>query len=99
MRNIVRCHARSFGLSGDSGIRKSANQADSSFDELLVLGKKIVQQVDREESGKVSDAVNSLLMNFENRIYKIDEFLDKVRSTIAGSIEFGAGSIDFLEIY
>ncbi len=29
----------------------------------------------------------------------IDEFLDEARSAIAGSIESGAESIDFLEIY
>ena len=32
--------------------------------------------VDQEASGKVSEVANGLLMNFENRIYKIDEFLD-----------------------
>ncbi len=53
-----------------------ANEADTAFDELLVLGKKIIQQVGSEESGRTSDAVNSMLMSFENRIYKIDEFLD-----------------------
>ncbi|MCX5699546.1 MAG: histidine kinase [Candidatus Omnitrophica bacterium] len=53
-----------------------ASQAQLAFDELFVLGKKIIQQVDQEESGKVSEVVNGLLMSFENRIYKIDEFLD-----------------------
>ncbi len=53
-----------------------ASQASLAFDELFVLGKRIIQLVDQEESGKVSEAVNSLLMSFENRIYKIDEFLD-----------------------
>jgi len=53
-----------------------ANQAQLAFDELFVLGKKIIQLVDQEEFGKVSEAVNGLLMSFENRIYKIDEFLD-----------------------
>ena len=53
-----------------------ANQAGVAFDELFVLGKKIIQLVDQEESGRVSEAVNGLLMSFENRVYKIDEFLD-----------------------
>lgn len=53
-----------------------ATQAQVAFEELFVLGKKIIQQVDQEESGKVSEAVNGLLMSFENRVYKIDEFLD-----------------------
>ncbi len=53
-----------------------ANQAGLAFEELSVLGKKIIQLADQEESGKVSEAVNGLLMNFENKVYKIDEFLD-----------------------
>ena len=53
-----------------------ASQASLAFKELFSLGKKIIQLVDQEESGKVSETVNGLLMNFENRIYKIDEFLD-----------------------
>lgn len=53
-----------------------ATQAQFAFEELFALGKKIIQLVDQEESGKVSEAVNSLLMNFENRVFKIDEFLD-----------------------
>jgi signal transduction histidine kinase len=53
-----------------------ANQASASFDELFSLGSKITAAVDKEEPGKISDATNSLLMAFENRVYKIDEFLD-----------------------
>ena len=53
-----------------------ASQASIAFKELFSLGKRIIQLVDQEESGKVSETVNGLLMNFENRIYKIDEFLD-----------------------
>lgn len=56
--------------------REWANQAGLAFDELFVLGKKIILLVDQEESGKVSETVNGLLMAFENRVYKIDEFLD-----------------------
>jgi len=53
-----------------------ANQAGLAFEEVFVLGKKIIQWVDQEASGKISQAVSDLLMSFENRIYKIDEFLD-----------------------
>jgi signal transduction histidine kinase len=53
-----------------------ATQIAVSFDELFLLGKKIIASVEREGSEKISDVTNSLLMNFENRIYKIDGFLD-----------------------
>ncbi|MDD5477344.1 MAG: ATP-binding protein [Candidatus Omnitrophica bacterium] len=53
-----------------------ANQITVSFDEAFTLGKKIIQSADKEESGKINEATNNLLMNFENRIYKIDEFLN-----------------------
>jgi len=53
-----------------------ASQAGLAFDELFVLGKKIIQLVDQEESTKASEAVSGLLMSFENQIFKIDEFLD-----------------------
>jgi signal transduction histidine kinase len=53
-----------------------ATQIGVSFDELFVIGKKIIESADRGESEKISDVTNSLLMSFENRIYKIDEFLD-----------------------
>ncbi|MDO8489243.1 MAG: MCP four helix bundle domain-containing protein [Candidatus Omnitrophota bacterium] len=53
-----------------------ANQAGLAFDEVSALGKKIIQLADQEGSGNVNEAVNGLLMNFENRIFKIDEFLD-----------------------
>jgi len=53
-----------------------ANQITVSFDEVFALGKKIIQSADKEESGKISEATNNLLMSFEDRIYKIDEFLN-----------------------
>jgi len=56
--------------------REWANQVALSFDEVFLLGKKIVQLADKEESPKISEATSSRLMSFENRIYKIDEFLD-----------------------
>ncbi|MDP2767109.1 MAG: histidine kinase [Candidatus Methanoperedens sp.] len=53
-----------------------ANQVVASFDEVFALGKKIVQLANKEESAQISEATSSRLMSFENRIYKIDEFLD-----------------------
>lgn len=53
-----------------------ANQVSGSFDELLLVGKKIVELTDQNQSERISDEVNNLLMAFENRVYKIDEFLD-----------------------
>ena len=53
-----------------------ANQIAVSFDEVFSLGEKIIQSVDKGGSGKVSEATNNMLMGFENRIYRIDEFLD-----------------------
>ncbi len=53
-----------------------ANQVALSFDEVFLLGKKIVQLAEKEEPTKISEATSSRLMSFENRIYKIDEFLD-----------------------
>ena len=53
-----------------------ATQIAVSFDELFSLGKKIIESADREGSERISDVTNSLLMSFENRIYKIDGFLD-----------------------
>lgn len=53
-----------------------ANQVLVSFEEQLLLGGKIIESVDKDEPGKISEGTNSLFMAFENRVYKIDEFLD-----------------------
>jgi len=53
-----------------------ADQISVSFDELLALGKKIIVLADQDQSDKAGEAVNNLFMGFENRVYKIDEFLD-----------------------
>jgi len=53
-----------------------AEQISASFNELLLMGAKIVELVDQNHSERISDSVNNLLMAFENRVYKIDEFLD-----------------------
>jgi signal transduction histidine kinase len=53
-----------------------SDQASLAFEGLFALGKNIIQLVDKEESGKVSEEINNLLMSFENRVYKMDEFLD-----------------------
>ncbi|MCX5695955.1 MAG: histidine kinase [Candidatus Omnitrophica bacterium] len=47
-----------------------------SFNELLALGARIVEITDNSAGEKINDAANNLLMVFENRVYKIDEFLD-----------------------
>jgi signal transduction histidine kinase len=47
-----------------------------SFNELLSLGAKIVEITDNNEGEKINEVANNLLMTFENRVYKIDEFLD-----------------------
>lgn len=54
-----------------------ANQIAVSFDEVLSLGKKIVELTDKNQSEGISDEVSNLFMAFENRVFKIDEFLDK----------------------
>lgn len=53
-----------------------ADQISASLNELFTLGSKIVELTDKNEGDKINDAVNNLLMRFENRVYKIDEFLD-----------------------
>jgi len=53
-----------------------ADQVAVSFDELFSMGKKIIESSDKETPGSLSENTNNLLMGFENRIYKIDEFLD-----------------------
>lgn len=53
-----------------------ANQVASSFDEVFALGEKIIQLADQDEGAKISEATSNRLMSFENRIYKIDDFLN-----------------------
>lgn len=53
-----------------------ADQMGVSFDELFSLGRKIIESTDKDAPGALSENTNSLLMGFENRVYKIDEFLD-----------------------
>jgi len=52
--------------------REWADHIAVSFEELFLLGNKIVESTDQQES----DKVNNLLMAFENLVYKIDSFLD-----------------------
>lgn len=56
--------------------KKWAEQISVSFEELLALGSKIVELADQAQSENTKSTVDSLLMTFENRVYKIDEFLD-----------------------
>lgn len=53
-----------------------ADSISGSFNELLSLGARIVEITGKNEGEKLNDAANNLLMTFENRVYKIDEFLD-----------------------
>lgn len=53
-----------------------AGQMALFFNELLLLGSKITASADSNREGKISEAMNNLLMAFENRVYKIDSFLD-----------------------
>jgi len=56
--------------------REWADSIGASFNELLALGSRIVEITDNNEGEKINEAANNLLMTFENRVYKIDEFLD-----------------------
>ncbi|MFA4933529.1 MAG: ATP-binding protein [Candidatus Omnitrophota bacterium] len=53
-----------------------ADHISASFEELLLLGSKIIESADKQESGKINEAANNLLMGFENLVYRIDGFLD-----------------------
>jgi len=48
-----------------------------SFDELDGLGRRIIDLVDEKDSGVQGPAVKDLIMVFENRLYKLENFLDK----------------------
>ncbi len=52
-----------------------AKQVSNSFAELSGLGRQIIDLANSDMS-KQEATINNLLMNFENRLYKIDEFLD-----------------------
>jgi len=53
-----------------------ASQIAGSFDELLSLGTKIIASVIGSREGEINEVTNNLFMTFENRVYKIDSFLD-----------------------
>jgi len=57
-----------------------AKQISNSFNELSALGKQIIALANSEEATKNENAINNLLMAFENKLYKIDEFLDNTMS-------------------
>ena len=54
--------------------KRWADELAASFNEILLQGRAIVQSIG--ESGRMNDTVNGWLMNFENGVYRIDEFLD-----------------------
>lgn len=53
-----------------------AKQIENSFAELNELGKQIVNLADQMQPGEAEATINNLLMAFENRLYRIDEFLE-----------------------
>ncbi len=53
-----------------------AKDIGDSFSELSLLGRQIINLVDEAQPAATEAAINNLLMIFENRLYKIDEFLD-----------------------
>ncbi len=53
-------------------------QIDDSFKELTDLGSKIVDLIDHDRSEEAGNNIKNLLMVFENRLYKIDDFLDNM---------------------
>ncbi|MBU1905445.1 MAG: hypothetical protein KJ923_00400 [Candidatus Omnitrophica bacterium] len=55
--------------------KRWAEQVGSSFDELSKLGRQIVGLVESTRAEKLEGAISGVLMAFENRLYKIDEFL------------------------
>ncbi|MDD3988345.1 MAG: sensor histidine kinase [Candidatus Omnitrophica bacterium] len=57
--------------------RNWADEVSSAFDGLVLQGRRIIDALNAQEPGRVSDSVNSQLMNFENNVYRIDEFLDR----------------------
>jgi len=54
-----------------------AGEIESSFGELEALGSHIIDVVDDKDPASSNRAVNDLLMVFESRLYKLDNFLDK----------------------
>lgn len=54
-----------------------ADEVSLAFDGLVLQGRRIIDTLNSQEPGKISDSVNSQLMNFENNVYRIDEFLDR----------------------
>ena len=53
-----------------------AKQVSDSFAELSAIGRKIIDLVNLDQPQKQEALINNLLMVFENRLYKIDAFLD-----------------------
>lgn len=53
-----------------------AREVGNSFNELSALGKQIIDLSNSAQPAAEEAVINSLLMAFENKLYKIDEFLD-----------------------
>lgn len=56
--------------------KDSAKQIAASFAELTVLGRQITGLAEGVMTEETDESVNKLLMTFENRLYKIDKFID-----------------------
>ncbi|MFY9402083.1 MAG: ATP-binding protein [Candidatus Omnitrophota bacterium] len=57
--------------------RDWADEVALAFDGVVQQGKRLVELLEKEEPGRISELINSQLMSFENNVYRIDEFLDK----------------------
>lgn len=53
-------------------------QIEDSFEELADFGRQIVDLSGRERTAESDENIKNLLMVFENRVYKIDNFLDNL---------------------
>lgn len=61
--------------------REWAGEIAASFKELTGLGRQIVDLIGtKQQDAQAEEKINELLMVFENRLYKIDKFLDNTMS-------------------
>lgn len=60
--------------------KKWAAQIDVSFKDFCDLGRQLIGLIDGPKPVKLEGAINNLLMAFETRLYRLDEFLDDTMS-------------------
>jgi signal transduction histidine kinase len=84
-----------------------ARQIGLSFTDLTVLGQQILDLINSGDTAAIEKSLNNLLMVFEGRLYKIDDFLDntiskanvgEVESQIARADAAAQASILFLAL-